>query len=729
MKKYILLFSLSMFLIASNLSLNAQVLWHADPNSSLKSVFYRFDITGSSSGSCADGDNPDPTVSTPTDGTYGKHWQIYKPKNRKRAEFARTEGTSSSYSPSEGDVFYLGWRWKIKSTPDVAGGIAVFQCKTDDGNNSVPNTQNYPFNIGYGNGKLTVSCYGPGEDHYWENGTSITTQKTTVWEGSVSEDQWVKLVFKIKVSSNKNTGYIEFYYNGVKQTLMNSDYKDYQVTLSSDKKRAYHKTNDGKQIYFKWGSYNANSCNFATTTSYDEMRIAKSYNELGLGTIDDDDEPSGSITVESVDAEQSPNVAENLFDGNTADASRWSAQGFPKSVVLDYGSTKSITGTKVWTYNDRSYHYTIGISNSPSSGFTTVVNQSGTSSSQPIQHSFAATSGRYVKLTVTGATGYSSNWVSITEFDIIEGGSTTIPVSGVSLNPSSTSIIVGETKSLSASVSPSNATNKSVSYSSSNSSVVTVSGSGVISGVGVGSATITVTTADGNKTDNCLVTVSSGGGGTGCSYEPMTSALPTINTGFSNMYVTDNGPDLSNIRKFSINWNLTNKGLYTFAFNTKNGSPSWYVDMKSAVNHTLNSIQPSITVSGSEISGFDGHYYAIMDGDNFVLEEKTGAYTIYFSNSSTAPDCDGFKSAQGFEDERSSISVYPNPVIQQFLYITGLSESKAQVMVTDMLGKTLLVENVNSQLNAIDVSTLKAGTYILIVTGEEGQISKLFNKL
>lgn len=309
-------------------------------------------------------------------------------------------------------------------------------------------------------------------------------------------------------------------------------------------------------------------------------------------------------------------------------------------------------------------------------------------------------------------------------------GNTIVPVTDVSLSPSAVSLLIGETSALSATISPSNATNKTVTYSSSNTSVATVNSSGLVSAVSVGSATITVTTNDGSKTDNCLVTVSTSDGGSGgCGFEPMTTALPSINTSYENIFVSDNGPDLSNIRKFSINWSLGNNGLYTFAFNTTNNVPSWYVDMKSAVTKSLNSAQPSITVSGSGISGFDGDYYAIMDGSNFVLAEKNGSYSIYFSTSSTAPDCDGLKAAEGVESELNSISVYPNPISQPYLYITGLTDNNVQVIVTDMLGKTVIMENVNNELNGIDVSTLKAGAYILIIKGENTQTSKLFNKL
>ncbi|OBQ55875.1 discoidin domain-containing protein [Tamlana sp. s12] len=90
-----------------------------------------------------------------------------------------------------------------------------------------------------------------------------------------------------------------------------------------------------------------------------------------------------------------------------------------------------------------------------------------------------------------------------------DGGGSTDPidVTGVSLNPSSVSLAIGGTQELSASVSPSDASNKSVSYSSNNNAVASVSSTGVVTAHSEGSATITVTTSDGNYTDSTNVTV------------------------------------------------------------------------------------------------------------------------------------------------------------------------------------------------------------------------------
>lgn len=82
-----------------------------------------------------------------------------------------------------------------------------------------------------------------------------------------------------------------------------------------------------------------------------------------------------------------------------------------------------------------------------------------------------------------------------------------IPVSGVSLNKTSTSIIVGSQETLIATIIPSEAFDQSVTWSSSDDSIATVDSVGNITAQEVGTATITVTTTDGGHTATCAVTV------------------------------------------------------------------------------------------------------------------------------------------------------------------------------------------------------------------------------
>jgi uncharacterized repeat protein (TIGR02543 family) len=83
-----------------------------------------------------------------------------------------------------------------------------------------------------------------------------------------------------------------------------------------------------------------------------------------------------------------------------------------------------------------------------------------------------------------------------------------VSVTGVSMNKDTLILDAGGMETLTATVSPSDATNKGVSWTSSAPSVATVSSNGTVTGVSAGSAIITTTTIDGNKTATCSVTVS-----------------------------------------------------------------------------------------------------------------------------------------------------------------------------------------------------------------------------
>ena len=79
-------------------------------------------------------------------------------------------------------------------------------------------------------------------------------------------------------------------------------------------------------------------------------------------------------------------------------------------------------------------------------------------------------------------------------------------VENVSLDKTNITLTEGDSKTLTATVYPDNATNKNVSWSSSDESVAAVS-NGTVTALKAGTATITVTTEDGGKTATCQVIV------------------------------------------------------------------------------------------------------------------------------------------------------------------------------------------------------------------------------
>ena len=91
------------------------------------------------------------------------------------------------------------------------------------------------------------------------------------------------------------------------------------------------------------------------------------------------------------------------------------------------------------------------------------------------------------------------------------GPSAPVPVTGVTLDKSSLSLVPGETAVLTAAVEPDSATDQSVTWSTSNPGVATVDSedglTAIVSAVDYGSTEITVTTGDGGMTASCTVVI------------------------------------------------------------------------------------------------------------------------------------------------------------------------------------------------------------------------------
>ena len=115
---------------------------------------------------------------------------------------------------------------------------------------------------------------------------------------------------------------------------------------------------------------------------------------------------------------------------------------------------------------------------------------------------------RQAALLVAAVLLTTSFWSCSKEEPVPEPTPPVVSVTGVTLNKTSTSIQVGGTETLTATVSPKDAANKKVTWKSSNAAIASVDANGKVTGVKAGEATITVTTEDGGKTATCKVTVS-----------------------------------------------------------------------------------------------------------------------------------------------------------------------------------------------------------------------------
>ncbi|MBQ8279207.1 MAG: Ig-like domain-containing protein [Roseburia sp.] len=193
------------------------------------------------------------------------------------------------------------------------------------------------------------------------------------------------------------------------------------------------------------------------------------------------------------------------------------------------------------------------------------------------------------------------------------------PVTGVSLNKTSATLTSkGATTQLTATVSPSSATNKSVTWKSSNTSVATVSSNGLVTAVGNGTATITVTTKSGSKTATCKVTVS----------------IPTVNEdGWTYASTLPSGVS-------STNYDIQYQNIYE-KYATSSPGSGWVATGSSKTDYiesgvTYTEYGKPLTTSDT-VKLVDIFYYHFCTGDpaypgyaNFESTEKTNGIYVHY---------------------------------------------------------------------------------------------------
>ncbi|MBD0401780.1 family 16 glycosylhydrolase [Flammeovirga sp. EKP202] len=307
---------------------------------------------------------------------------------------------------------------------------------------------------------------------------------------------------------------------------------------------------------------------------------------------------------------------------------------------------------------------------------------------------------------------YSTGEAYCDNFTIGTGGTppADVPVNGVSLNKSTSTIGVGESVQLNASVSPSNATDKTVTWSTANGSVASVN-NGNVTGVGAGTTKITATTRDGNFKAVCTITVTTGssvGGGN----LPTAGSVIWLQT-LSDDYVTVNTSQgtalqatkssVSSLEEFTV---LDANGYYAL----KSVATGKYVTVAS---------DNSIKCGATGIYERQKFTFELTSDGYLILKGKingkfisTNSSKALIANQSNASGATKFSWENGsssrvntiqqtsFEQE---IKIYPNPYKFGNLYINLGEVRSGTLRVFDIGGK----EFINKTFKGIDEIVLK----------------------
>jgi hypothetical protein len=191
-------------------------------------------------------------------------------------------------------------------------------------------------------------------------------------------------------------------------------------------KKAEIADNEAVTNYHKYGNYGT----LTTDEAIVKWRKARFFRD---GTAPSNASVTNLALNKPVTASSEPqpeNPAASAVDGNTA--TRWSATGYPQWLEVDLGEVATLSRTELVCYSDRAYQYTIQARSSTSASWTQIVNRSSNTTpgtvAAPIVDNLSSVSARYVRVNITGASGYTGPWASLSEFRVF--GSTTALLSG-----------------------------------------------------------------------------------------------------------------------------------------------------------------------------------------------------------------------------------------------------------------------------------------------------------
>jgi len=271
---------------------------------------------------------------------------------------------------------------------------------------------------------------------------------------------------------------------------------------------------------------------------------------------------------------------------------------------------------------------------------------------------------------------------------ISSGITVTQLVTGISLN--STTLTLNRTTSnptstLTATITPTNASNKNVTWSSNNTAVATVSTAGVVTGISAGTATITCTAADGSgKTATCSVTVNQLVTGI-----TLSKTSTTITAGNTETITTTIAP--TNATNQNVTWSSSNTAVATVSGGT----------ITAVAEGTV-----TITCTANDGSGISSTCAVTVERKvETVADLKVGEYVAYTPTSQSytmTTTQTGYTSSQSY-----TTSSYTGG--WQVLY--NDATNGVQLISSDVVG-TLYLSGVNGYNNLVGTLNTMAGKYV-----------------
>ncbi len=173
-------------------------------------------------------------------GQFGQvyHYQTFDDASfaKERCESKGTVTPSGDFRPSVTGQYYIGWREMWNPMPTSGDWVALFQM-----HGYGPAGQGAP---------LVLRCVNGDGNLYMQNG--VNGADVNFWKTKFITGVWHSFVLHIQLSTDPTKGWVEIWYDGVRQTFI--DGTNHYVCSLVDQK-------PGSYVEFKWGVYRSATVN------------------------------------------------------------------------------------------------------------------------------------------------------------------------------------------------------------------------------------------------------------------------------------------------------------------------------------------------------------------------------------------------------------------------------------------------------------------------------------
>lgn len=396
------------------------------------------------------------------------------------------------------------------------------------------------------------------------------------------------------------------------------------------------------------------------------------------------------------------------------------------------------------------------------STFTAYYSSNGTSWTQIATETISMSTSVYVGLAVTS---HNDGVLCTATFDNVSLPAN-VAVTGVSVSPSSATLSVSGTQQLTATVSPSNATNQNVTWTSSNTSAATVNSSGLVTAVASGSATITATTQSGGFTASSSITVS---GSTTtitingnlsdwsavsaiATASSQTSTSLKIYSNSTTLYfgIAGSGMSSTDYQIFINSDNNTATGYQDAAYTSsgadymiENGTfyqstgTAWGWNSASAtISVSKNSSVTELSINRSAFASLNATikvcYKDIVSWSAVSKLPASGTYASYsFSSGGRIASSSPVQEQQAFERTEQLTTLYPNPVTGSSFAVNYQVPVRSDVRCTvvDLNGRELYYQDLGTRepgtySHTVEASSMTKGLYLVKI--QVGNLTQSF---